>query len=239
MPTGTIEDQIKMLIELQELDKEIFDKKRRIKEIPERVSELAAELESKTSNLKALEEESKKIQLAKKEKDGELEAKEQHVKKLQNQLFQLKTNKEYTAMQGEIASAKADSSIFEEEIIKLLDEIDEIQKKVAKEKEVFAGEKRKIDEEKSRVEAEKKKEETELAELEGKRGAFTDKIDKKILSTYERILVNRDGLALVPVIDELSCGGCGMNLPAQVVNEAKMKKKLILCGNCARVLYSN
>ncbi len=61
-------------------------------------------------------------------------------------------------------------------------------------------------------------------------------VDKGILSRYERILENKEGLAIVPLKDR-SCGGCFMSIPDQVVNEIKMYEQLIFCEMCARILY--
>ncbi|MGB2705566.1 MAG: C4-type zinc ribbon domain-containing protein [Candidatus Omnitrophota bacterium] len=230
-------DTIKMLIELQELDSAIFDNKRLLDGIPERIKELDRILEEKSAKLKTLEEESKKLQVSHKEKEVELKTKEDTIKKHQAQLYQIKTNKEYAALEKEIGSAKADGSLLEEEIINLLDRIDEIKKNIAKERELLEEEKKKTDEEKKKIESEKKTSESEYNDLNSKRKEFTSKIDKAVLSKYERILHNKDGLAMVPIVDD-ACGGCNMNLPPQVINEAKLKKDLTVCGNCARILYA-
>ncbi len=232
-----MQDQIKMLLELQQLDSEIFNQKRILDAIPEKIKEFDRVLEEKSAGLKELEEESKKIQVKRKEKEMDLNTKEQTVKKYQGQLFQIKTNKEYTALEKEIALVKADNSVLEEEIIGLLDQVEEIKKKVAKENENLAEEKKKIAEEKKRMEAERKTAEAEYNDLNARRKDFAAKLDKKILAKYERILHNKDGLAMVPIVGD-TCGGCNMNLPPQVTNEAKMKKVLTFCGNCARILYS-
>ena len=231
------EDQIKMLIELQELDGEIFNKQRILDAFPEKMKELDDILETKSTSLKNLEDESKKLQVQRKEKEGELATKEVSIKKHQGQLYQIKTNKEYTALEKEIANIKADNSVLEEEVITLLDKIDEIKKDVSKEKETLEKEKQNIAVEKKKIEEEKKVSETKLNDLSAKRKGFAEKIDKKVLSRYERILRNKDGLAMVPVIDG-TCGGCNMNLPPQVVNEAQLRMDLVFCGNCARILYS-
>ena len=236
MTMVNMEDQIKMLIELQELDTEIFDRKKLLDAIPERIKELDNNLEEKSTNLKSLEEESKKLQVKRKEKETDLASKEETIKKYKTQLFQIKTNKEYTALEKEIASIKADNSVLEDEIISILDELDGIQKKVSKEKEILEQEKGKAQQEKKKIEDEKKVNEAEYNDLNNKRKEFAQKLDKNILSKYERILHNREGLAMVPVIGD-ACGGCNMNLPPQVVNEAKLKKEFIFCGNCARILY--
>lgn len=230
------EEQIKMLVELQELDGEIFDKKRMLDLIPGRIKELEEILETKSADLKNLEEESKKLQVKRKEKETDLAAKEETIKKYQTQLFQIKTNKEYTSLEKEIAGIRADNSVLEDEIIALLEQVDEIQKKVLKEKQILEEEKRKITDEKKKIGQEKKTNEAEFNDLSSKRKVFAEKLDKKILSVYERILHNRDGLAMVPIIGG-ACGGCNMNLPHQIINEAKLRKDLIFCGNCARILY--
>ncbi|UCD55557.1 MAG: hypothetical protein JSV93_01805 [Candidatus Omnitrophota bacterium] len=236
MTTVNMEEQVKILIELQGLDSEIFNKKRFLDAIPGRIRELDDSLEEKSANLKSLEEESKKLQVKRKEKEADLASKEQAIKKYQVQLFQIKTNKEYTSLEKEIANIKADNSILEDEIIELLEHVDEIKKKVSKEKEILENEKGKITQEKKKIENEKKINETEFSDLNNKRKEFVQKLDKNILSKYERILHNRDGLAMVPIIGG-TCGGCNMNLPPQVINEAKLKKDFTFCGNCARILY--
>ena len=52
----------------------------------------------------------------------------------------------------------------------------------------------------------------------------------------EKILQNKQGLAVVPV-QVSSCGGCFMNVPAQVINEMKKHENLVFCEMCARILY--
>ena len=102
---------------------------------------------------------------------------------------------------------------------------------------MLESEKKKIQEEKIKIEEEKKAAESEYKSLNDKRKEFTEKIDKKTLAKYERILYKRAGLAMVPIVGD-ACDGCNMNLPPQVINEARMKKDLTFCGNCARILYA-
>ena len=237
MVVTNMEEQIKMLIELQQLDGGIFEKKRILDAIPARIEELDRILGEKSANLRNLEEETKKLQMDHKAKEMDLKTKEETIKKHQTQLYQVKTNQEYKALEKEISSVKADISLLEEEIINLLDQVDGIKKNVAKEKETLEKEKRETQEEKKKIDDEKKTNESEFNDLSNKRRTFAEKIDKGVLSKYERILHNKDGLALVPIISD-ACGGCNMNLPPQVVNEANLKKDLTFCGNCARILYT-
>lgn len=231
-----LEEQIKLLVELQGLDTQIFKHEKDLLDMPENLRKLDELFKSKMTNLKALEDNLKSLQVKRKEKENDLEAKEGSIKKLQTQLYQLKTNKEYTTMQGEIERIRSDNSLIEEDIIKILDQTDIENGKIAKEKEFLKGEEVKLNEEKRKVEEETKKIRAQADALKAQKAALVEKIDKVVFAKYSRILNAKDGLAVVPVAGE-SCQGCFRILPSQVIHEIRMKKDLVFCENCARILY--
>ena len=231
-----LEEQVKLLVELQGLDSHIFRLEDELESIPETIKNMEGAFKEKSSDLKKLEEAVKALQLKRKEKEGELETKEGSIRKYQTQMYQVKTNKEYTALQEEIGRVKADNSLIEEDIIKILDQIDAENKKITKEKEFLKEEEVKLNEEKKRLSEEADRIKTELGGLKTQRAALAEKVDKTILSKYERIVKNKDGLAVVPVAND-ACQGCYRMMPPQVINEIRMKKELIFCENCARILY--
>jgi len=171
-----------------------------------------------------------------KEKELDLESRETNIKKLQTQLYQMKTNKEYTAMQQEIERAKADKSAVEDDIIKLLDEIDVNSKEIAREKEALKIEEDKMMKEKTSFSAAGKEKEVKVSALKEARKALAEKVDKTMLAKYDRILKSKNGLAMASVKGD-ACQGCFRVMPPQVINEVKMRQELIFCGNCARILY--
>ena len=225
-----------MLVELQGLDTQILRREKDLLDMPENIKRLDEEFKTKMTNLKALEDNVKSLQVKRKEKENELGTKEESIKKLQTQLYQLKTNKEYTTMQEEIGRIKADNSLIEEDILKIFDEVDIENQKIAKEKEFLKGEEEKLKEEKRKVEEETKRISMELESLKSQRNTLAEKIDKSVLVRYDRIIKSKDGLAVVPVADG-SCQGCFRILPPQVIHEIRMKKDLVICENCARILY--
>jgi len=230
-------EQLGFLVELQALDIDIYKRRKVLEEVPGKLKELDDAFAQKKEVLKEAEEGLKKFQLEQKKKEGELATKEETVKKYKNQLLQIKTNQEYTSMEKQIASIEADSSLLEEEIIGLLDRVEEAQKNIAGEKKLIDEETKRVSEEKKKIEDEKKACQAGFDELCSKRKEFALKLEKTVLSKYERILHNRDGVAMVPVAGD-SCGGCNMNLPPQVINEIGLKASLTFCENCARILYS-
>lgn len=113
---------------------------------------------------------------------------------------------------------------------------DEIKKEIDTEKNLLVQKEKDYQAAKKTIEEGIKELETKLQNLEGQRSYIIPDVDKISLVRYEKILVNKEGLAIVPVRGTV-CGGCNMNIPAQVVNEIKMHDKLILCELCARILY--
>ncbi len=231
-----IKEQIKLLIELQGIDTQIFHLEDELAAIPETIKSREDAFKEKSADLKKLEDDLKALQLKRKEKEGELEAKEGSIRKYQQQLNQVKTNKEYSALQEEIGRVKADNSIIEEDILKLFDALDAENKKITKEKEFLKSEEAKFNEEKKILAEDEARVKKELEALKPRRDELSAKVDKNILKKYERIIKSKDGLAVVTIANE-ACQGCHRILPPQVTNEVKMNNELVFCDNCARILY--
>jgi hypothetical protein len=231
-----IKQQLGELVKLQHVDAEIYDLKRQLDEKPEFLKGLEQQFEEKKDFLHQLEEKYKNIQLDRKAKEGDLKVKDEAIAKANAQLSQIKTNKEYTAKISEIENIKADKSIIEEKIILAYDEGDKVKAQIDQEKAVVQQEEQKYLGQKKIIDDEVGKIRQRIKDLEAERKTLTPHIQAAILGRYERILINKEGLALVP-LEGGSCGGCYMNVPPQVINEIKKNEDFVLCEMCARILY--
>lgn len=231
-----VEEQLNILIKLQGLDSQLYRLRRERAEKPKLIEELEARRNEEQAAVKGIEEKIKANQLKRKQKEMDLQSKEENVKKLSNQLYQMKTNKEYQTMQHEIEGHKADNSLLEDEILAIMEEADSLSKQLAGEKEIFSDADRRLNEDRKKTEGEIAVIDKEISDFESRRGELTAQVDSKLLSQYEKILVNREGAALVAVKSQ-ACQGCFINLPPQVINEIRMKDRIIICESCARILY--
>ena len=229
-------EQLELLKQLQQVDGELFRLRREQEEKPQELEEAQARLADQEAKMKATEARLKTLQLSQKEKEVELQTREASVKKLQGQLFQLKTNKEYSAMQREIDALKADNSLLEEAILKGFDAIEQASNERQREQARLAEVQAQLRIEQARIEQELAAISEQIAELERRRKGVVPDVHPPTLATYERILNLREGLALVPLINN-SCGGCHRRLPPQVINEVYLKAKLVMCESCSRILY--
>jgi len=231
-----IQEQIGSLIKLQEIDTEIYKFNEQKAATPAEKQALEQDFQQKKEGLKVKENDAKSLQLKRKEREMDLETKDKEIKKYQAQLMQIKTNKEYMALQKEIEGLKADNSCLEDDILGLMDKIDKAKLGFAAEKEKVASQEKQMKEELARIDQEIKQIEEESSVLEKQRAEICVNIDKGLLSRYERILKAKTGLALVPLVGE-SCGGCNRVLPPQVINETRTQEEIVTCEFCARLLY--
>lgn len=236
MTETSVREQLKELIELQKIDAEIYSLKKELKEKPDYLAQLKEQFEAQKAGLKMLEEKYKVTQVDHKSLEVDLRGQEDAIARANAQLSQLKTNKEYTAKLSEIEGFKANRSIFEEKILLSFDVIDAIKASIDKEKAALAADEKKYLSEKKVVEDSVKILEDKVSVLTAQRNQIVPLINKAHLSRYERVLNHKAGLAIVPVKSG-SCGGCYMNVPAQVINEIKMHDHLVFCEICARILY--
>lgn len=229
-------EQIDALKQLQALDGEIYALRKQQEQKPLELQTIEAETALQEARTKEVEARLRTFQVGQKEKEVELQTHEANIKKLQSQLFQLKTNKEYSAMQREIESIKADNSVLEETILKLFDTIEAASKERQQEQAKLAEQQKRLQVERTRIDRELAEIATRVAELEKQREAIAPSVHADTLDFYDRILEMRDGLALVPLMAN-ACGGCNRRLPPQVINEVFLKAKIVTCESCNRILY--
>ena len=107
---------LKRLIQLQQLDNTAADAQRVVDAIPSRIEALDAELTARTA---AVDEATGRLDDRKSERaavEKTLAAIQTRLSRFREQLMAVKTNKEYTAMQHEIATAEADVQRHEDTI---------------------------------------------------------------------------------------------------------------------------
>lgn len=236
MSTLAIADQLKALIELQKLDGEMYHLRRDLRTKPEEADRLKREHQAKSQALQEAESRAKTSEVKRNQMEMELGQKEEQLKKLQGQLFQVKTNKEYTALQKEIEGFKADRSVLEEEILKRMEEVDQAKARVVSERQLLKAEEEKVGVRLKEIEEESRQIQSRIQELQQQRIGVTPRVEPPVLAQYERVLEHRDGMALVPVRGN-ACGGCFMGLPPQLINEVHLATRLVPCESCARILY--
>ena len=230
------QESLEVLKRVQEIDREIYQIRRELAAVPAEIQRFAMAFEAEKTKVAALEAELKQIQLRQKQKEADLSEKETLIRKYDSQLTQVKTNKEYSALQQEITSLKADTSIIEDGILTLFEDIDCIQKEVRQERERLAQLQKDLEQKKIEFEKRAESLKTDLNSLSEKRLAAIAQVPPETRELYDRIIERKEGWALVHVEGE-TCAACRIEIRPQLLNELKIKENLVVCENCSRILY--
>jgi predicted nucleic acid-binding Zn-ribbon protein len=224
-----------LLLKLQQLDDEIAA----LRADEESIPGSKEDLEEGLSAMKARVEEAKhqSIELAKKRKEQEIELESTGDKmgKFQSQLFQVKSNREYEALQHEIDALKTRSSEIEDEILETLERTEEVSKAIEAEEEALKAEGERSRAEQTRLDEELKKLAGEIAVKSDERERLVVNLDKMLLKRYERIRESKGGLAVTSV-ENGACGGCFRRIPPHEMQNLKKDDQIITCEGCGRII---
>ncbi|MDA3811432.1 MAG: C4-type zinc ribbon domain-containing protein [Spirochaetaceae bacterium] len=148
----------------------------------------------------------------------------------------ISTQREYEALEKEIKSATEKEQFFRREIQKEERNLEEMSIQLKKDEEMIAAEEDELKEEDDKIHAESSEKQVQLNELVNEEKAINPGMDEDILFKFERIIKNKSGLGIVPIINGV-CTGCHMMLPGQFVNEVRNGDGILFCPYCSRILF--
>jgi predicted nucleic acid-binding Zn-ribbon protein len=232
-----MDPHLQRLQELQVLDSRVAGLERKLEAIPGRIQVIRDGLQQAKAGVDAIRTklDATRKDMRGKEKDLEYQASQR--KKLEAKLYEVKTNKEYSAVLAEIEAMKVEKGRLEEEILGLM----ELQERLGRE--AVDGETRlRPLEAEARVQEAAATEEMRALEgdLEGARGeraGLAKDLPRDLITQYGRILKQRGGLAVALVGSNGICSGCRVTLTPQRFNEVRQSSHILLCENCGRFLY--
>jgi len=231
-----VNSQLQFLIELQKFDLRIFQIQDSQRKAPDLLKSAETPLQDLLSRLQALKNLGESLVKQQRSAERELATQEDLLHKVRSRLSELKTNKEYQAHLFEIEQARKKKDSIEESVLETMQRVEENEQAV-KELEEQAKEAQKVfDVEKGRLESQIAELAKELADLNQQQQAVADRIEKPLLTRYNRLKTMRKGFAVAEVQDG-ACGGCRLQLPPQLVAEVRRGDDLLDCSYCHRILF--
>ena len=224
------------LIHLQELDLAIDRLRRRIDEIPAAQQALDARLATHTGALDAVKQRVATNQAARRDIDKQLAEMNTRLSKFKNQLMEVKTNKEYQAMQKEMGHAQEEIGTHETHMLERMEESDGLAAELKAAESAFKAEQSAVASERVKLDAERGTDQQELDRLVTERTGLAAQISPEAMKIFERVAHGRKGIAVAEAKDGL-CVVCHVRLRPQVFNEVRRNDHLIQCDSCTRILY--
>lgn len=227
---------LERLIRLQQIDSFLEGARRRVADHPALAQALDTKLAAAHEALAAAKQRVAENRAARATVEKDLAMIQGRLSKFRDQLMEVKTNKEYQAMQKEIEVAQHDVRRLEDKILERMVEADDLAAGVktaegglAKDQAAVAAERTKLEQETERLRKEIETVTRERAEMVGQ-------VTPSVLATYDTLIKGRRGLAVVEARDYL-CTACHVRLRPQVFNEIRRGDTIHQCGSCQRILY--
>lgn len=235
----TIEDRLKQLYALQAIDSDI-DKLQILKgELPMEVKDLEDEIAGLGIRVGKLEGAIQDLETEKTNHLNKIKEAEILAERYKKKMDEVKNNREFEALTKELEFQELDIKLSTKKIKTAEANIEMKKESLTNAQEKW--EEKKQDLEAKKVELEKIKEKTDKEEIKLNKKADKQRkvIEDRLLRAYDKVrAAYRNGLA-VATVERDSCGGCFNKIPPQIQLEIGMRKKIIACEHCGRVLVDS
>ena len=224
------------LIQLQEIELTADRIRRRIESIPAAQAALDARVAEHTAHVATVKERLTANQAARRDIEKDLAAVQTRLSKYKDQLMEVKTNKEYQAMQTEISVAEQNVRSQEDRLLDRMEETETLTAELKSAEAALKAAQAEVATERQALESERGNLDAELARTSVERSTIAASLPPTALSTFEQLTRHRKGLALSEA-REGHCSQCHVRLRPQVFNEIRRNSQLIQCESCQRILY--
>ena len=229
-------DNLKQLIELQKIDSRLLSIEELRGDLPITVENLTQNLEKTKEAQKDIENRMEEIVSEIKKKTNEIEDLSVKLKKIQDQLYLVKSNKEYDALNFEIDHLKETISSAEDVILDLEEEKENSYEENKNFQTEIESATKTLDKKSTELKSTMSKTEKEEDKLNKTRLQVVDKIEVRFIDTYDRLRKTKNGLGIMSILSN-ACGACYTQLPRQTVIEVKDAVDIIPCPNCSTYLF--
>lgn len=194
-----------------------------------------ANVERLEADLQKLRDEALALRIATDDKQNQLASGETAVAKRREQLQASASNREFQALQDEIAAAQKANEVLEIEILEAMEKLDASEQRIEQAVAAVA---------KGREEAEKAAENTakqephirgDIERLRAELQRCEAELPAEFRETYQRVIRHKGEDALAPVQGEY-CGGCNQHVPVNMINDLLLNRP-VTCKACGRLLY--
>ena len=227
---------LEQLIKLQEIDQRLLEIRDFMGDLPSAVE--TQEKEIATMESANVEKQNRIIEVEKEMRHYEREIEDMNTQmvKYKDQLYLVKSNKEYDSLNHEIDHMKTKISDSETQLLNLIEEKDTLKEAVKLNKGKMESITEALSSNRMELKSAMAETQTEQEELETNRSNLFKDIEPIKLNAYEKIRKGREGVGMVSIIGQ-ACGGCYSQLPPQMIIEIKKSTDIITCPSCSIMLF--
>jgi len=232
----SVEDKLKALYELQQVDSKIDDLRILTGELPQEVKDMSDEVEGLKTRQQNIEAEIKECETQIADHNIRIANATATIGRYKEQQDNVRNNREFDNLSKEIEYQELDIELSNKKIKQYTADLEARQADKIKTTEAIKDKMIDLDQKRSELESIMAETKAETEALILRAGDLEKKIESRLLEAFKRIRKNaHNGLAVVKV-ERDSCGGCHSKIPAQKQLDIRQRKKIIVCEFCGRIL---
>ena len=232
----SVEEKLKSLYKLQTILSEMDKIKTLRGELPLEVRDLEDEISGLNTRIEKIKAEIEELKQNVATRKIDIETAKVSIEKYKAQQDNVRNNREYDVLTKEIEFQSLEVELNEKRIKEANASIKAKEEEIVKSQNALEETKKDLEDKKNELEeivAETKQEEEKLRE---NAKAIESGIEPRLLQAFKRIRSNsRNGLGIT-YVQRGACGGCFNKIPAQRQLDIKMRKKIIVCVYCGRIM---
>ncbi len=232
----TVEEKLTALYQLQTMLSDIDKIKTLRGELPLEVQDLEDEVAGLSTRIEKIKTEIEELKSDIAAKRIEIETSKAAVDKYKQQQENVRNNREYDFLTKEIEFQTLEIELAEKRIKEFTSDVNNKTEDVKRGTVELEERKKDLSQKKGELDeiiSETKQEEEKLRE---KAKSLETAIEPRLLQAFKRIRKNsRNGLGVVYVQRD-ACGGCFNKIPPQRQLDIRMRKKIIVCEYCGRIM---
>ncbi|MCI6523885.1 MAG: zinc ribbon domain-containing protein [Parabacteroides sp.] len=232
----TVEEKLYTLYQLQTIMTDIDKIKTLRGELPLEVQDLEDEIAGLETRLQNYHADIEDIKVDIADQKHRITECKSLIERYTAQLDNVRNNREFDNLSKEIEYQGLEVEFSEKKIKEFTEEIRNREREINELKQVLEGRRADLQQKESeldRIIAETKQDEEKLRERAKK---LEVTIEPRLLTAFKRIRKGaRNGLAVVTV-QRGACGGCFNKIPPQKQLDIKLRKKIIVCEYCGRIM---
>ena len=232
----SVEEKLQSLYQLQSMLSEIDKIKTLRGELPLEVQDLEDEIAGLTTRIEKASADVVEMSKGVAENKNTIEVSKAAIAKYQEQQDHVSNNREFDSLNKEIEFKNLEVELAEKRIREFNSSINAKKEEIERNRTLVEEKKQDLDVKKSELQEIIEENRQEEERLREKCKNLELNIEPRLLQSFKRIRNNtRNGLGIVYVQRE-SCGGCFNKIPPQRQLDIRMRKKIIVCEYCGRIM---
>ena len=230
---------MKLLWELQELEREIAFKEDEMRKIPS-VQIYRSQKNEVSSLQESLSSQQEKMEVGKKKMRREemnLQNVNASIAVLNNKLYggEVQSTRELENMEKKLSALQTEQSAIEDEILSLMEEMEKDELKTSELCRQEEKEQARLQKVKAQAQKELQAARQELAKLNERRNGIMEQLEAPLLQKYQDLSRKMQGQC-VSLVKEGFCGICNVSLPSAFRARILTPGQLVFCENCGSLL---